>query len=215
MKFTFACSYEVLLVAVSSSLLGLSGPRFWQSVHQLNLEPLQSLLKNQWIFVSRVSFSNICQHQHWAASLSAQQWHASKRCWTGIMVLANPTFCCKGKGWKQDICQLTRKNAWLNIPNFAIYWIYSTQGSAGRHIFIRFLGKSPDTYGCNHFCICSLESQNASSWKWPIRILKSNSLLLVGLHKNKPHDSEHLWDTPWTLRGLVPWPLPWGAFFMD
>jgi len=33
-----------------------------------------------------------------------------------------------------------------------------------------------------------IESQNISSWKGPTRIIESNSLLLVGLPKNKPYD---------------------------
>ena len=44
------------------------------------------------------------------------------------------------------------------------------------------------------------ESQNISGWKGPISIAKSNSLLLAGLPKTKPHDYEHHPDAPWILR---------------
>ena len=42
-----------------------------------------------------------------------------------------------------------------------------------------------------------------------------NSLLLAGLPKTKPYDQECCPDTPWTLTGLVPWPLPLGASSSD
>lgn len=40
-----------------------------------------------------------------------------------------------------------------------------------------------------------------------------SSLLLSELYQTKPHDWEHHPDTPWTLTGLVLWPLIWRNLF--
>lgn len=53
-----------------------------------------------------------------------------------------------------------------------------------------------------------IESLNISSWKGPLRIMKSKSLLLSGLTKRKPYDQECCPDVPWTLTSLVLSPFP-------
>lgn len=49
-----------------------------------------------------------------------------------------------------------------------------------------------------------IRTQNISCWKWPIKIIKSSSLVLAGLPRNKPCDWKHQPDAPWSL---VLWPL--------
>lgn len=65
------------------------------------------------------------------------------------------------------------------------------------------------------FFILIGESQNDPSWKWSIKIIKSNLWLYTGPPKIRTCVWEQCPDAFWTLASSVLWPLPWRDHLPD
>lgn len=94
-------------------------------------------------------------------------------------------------------CRIYCKGLWVNIKIHTTFLDrhqdehyrpkLKSEGKVGRSFSHAFLKKMVGGCSLGKICFYSMKSQNTSTWKGPIKFIKSNSLLLAGLPKTKTY----------------------------